>query len=123
MNTSTAQLNNFRQSPRKMRLVADMVRGKKVANVLVNLEFTTKRAANPLKKLIESALANAKAGGVETEDLVIKKITVDSGKILHRRRPAWRGIARPIRKRTSKITVELAPMTETKNKTKVKKKK
>ncbi|MES2213493.1 MAG: 50S ribosomal protein L22 [Patescibacteria group bacterium] len=107
MATAHATLSNFRQSPRKMRMVANLVRGKKVADVLVNLGFTAKRASNPIKTLIESALANAKALDIPTENLIVSTITVDAGKILYRRRPAARGSAHPIRKRTSAIFVEL----------------
>ncbi len=103
-----ALLNDFRQAPRKMRLVANTLRGKKVSDVLVNLDFVTKKASKPLKNLILSALANAKHLDIPTENLIVKKITVDGGAILYRRRPAARGSAHPIRKRTSSIYVELA---------------
>jgi large subunit ribosomal protein L22 len=122
MATAKATLSNFRQAPRKMRLVANLVRGKKVADVLTNLDFTTKKAALPIKNLIESALANAKAQDIPTENLVIKTITVNAGKILYRRLPAARGSAHPIRKRTSAIFVELAEQ-ETKKIAKIKKEK
>lgn len=108
MATAKATLSNFRQAPRKMRLVANLVRGKKVAEALVNLDFTTKKAAEPVRKLIESALANAKAQDIPSENLVVKNISVNAGKILYRRLPAWHGMAHPMRKRTSQITVELA---------------
>jgi large subunit ribosomal protein L22 len=109
MAIATATLSNFRQSPRKMRLVANLVRGKKVADALVHLDFTAKRASNPIKTLIQSALANAKNLDIPTENLVVKSIRVDAGKTLYRRRPAARGSAHPIRKRTSQIFVELSP--------------
>lgn len=107
MATAHATLSNFRQAPRKMRMVANTVRGKKVSDVLVNLEFTAKKASLPIKTLIESALANAKALDIPTENLIVKTIKVDSGKIMYRRLPAARGSAHPIRKRTSAIFVEL----------------
>jgi large subunit ribosomal protein L22 len=107
MATAKATLSNFRQSPRKMRLVANLVAGKKVADVLTNLDFVTKRAALPIKTLIESALANAKSLDIPTENLIVKTITVNPGKILYRRLPAARGSAHPMRKRTSLIFVEL----------------
>ena len=107
MNTAHATLSNFRQAPRKMRMVANTVRGKKVTDVLVNLDFTAKKASSPIKNLILSALANAKNLNIPTENLIVKVIKVDSGSILYRRRPAARGSAHPIRKRTSKIFVEL----------------
>ena len=102
-----ATLSNFRQAPRKMRMVANTVRGKKVTDVLTNLDFTAKKASLPLKNLIQSALSNAKNLGINTENLIVKVIKVDSGKILYRRRPVSRGRAHPIRKRTSIIYVEL----------------
>ena len=108
MNTAKATLGNYRQAPRKMRLVVNAVRGKKVAEALVNLDFITKRAASPIKTLLNSALANAKALDIPTENLIIKTIKVDGGPIMYRRRPAARGSAHPIRKRTSSIFVELA---------------
>lgn len=107
MATAKAQLNNFRQAPRKMRLVVNAVRGKKVSEALVNLDFITKKAAMPIKNLINSALANAKALDIPTENLIIKTIKVDGGSIMYRRRPAARGSSHPIRKRTSSIFVEL----------------
>lgn len=116
MATAHATLSNFRQAPRKMRMVANAVRGKKVAEALVNLEFTAKKASLPIRKLIESALANAKTLDIPTENLVIKTIKVDSGKIMYRRLPAARGSAHPIRKRTSAIFVELGEAKEKKNK-------
>ena len=70
-----AILKNYRQSPRKVRLVANTVRGQKVSKALVNLSFVPKRAAEPLKKLIESAVANATNNSdVKLEDLVVKSI-------------------------------------------------
>jgi large subunit ribosomal protein L22 len=108
MKPVTATLSNFRQAPRKMRMVANTVRGKKVADVLVNLEFTAKRASLPIKNLLISALANAKNLDIPTDNLVVKTIKVDSGAIMYRRMPVAHGSAHPIRKRTSKLFVELA---------------
>lgn len=102
-----ATLSNFRQAPRKMRMVANAVRGKKVSEVLVNLDFIAKKASLPIKTLIMSALANAKAMDIPTDNLIVKTIKVDGGKIMYRRLPAARGSAHPIRKRTSAIFVEL----------------
>ncbi len=108
MATATATLSDFRQAPRKMRMVANAVRGKKVSDVLVNLDFIAKKASLPIKKLILSALANAKTQNIPTENLIVKVIKVDSGKILYRRLPAARGSAHPMRKRTCAVFVELA---------------
>ena len=107
MQTAKATLSNFRQAPRKMRLVANTVRGKKVTDVLTNLDFTAKKASLPLKTLIQSALSNAKNLGISTENLIVKVVKVDSDKILYRRRPVSRGRAHPIRKPTSIIYIEL----------------
>lgn len=123
MKTAHATLSNFRQSPRKMRLVANLVRGKDVKAALINLQFTDKRAALPISTLIASAVANAKTLDIPTENLVIKKITVDAGKTMYRRRPAAQGSAHPIRKRTSAIFVELGEGVVKVKKTKVVKEK
>lgn len=120
MKTAKAILKNYRQAPRKVRLVANAVRGKKVSDVLVNLDFLTKRSSLPIKNLILSALANAKNLDIPTENLIIKAIKVDGGAIMYRRRPASRGSAHPIRKRTSSITVELGEK-ESKGKVKAEK--
>lgn len=102
----TAILKNYRQSPRKVRLVADTIRGKKVNAAILNLSFVPKRAAAPLKKLIESAVANAKHNhNLDLDTLVIKSIQVDQGFTMKRSMPKWRGTAHPIRKKTCKVTV------------------
>ena len=104
MNEAKAKLNTYRQSPRKVRLVADAVRGKSVEESLNILTFMPKRAGLPLKKLISSAYANAG----KTEGLVIKKIRVDAGPILYRNEPrSYKGGSSTIRKRTSHISVVL----------------
>jgi large subunit ribosomal protein L22 len=123
MATAHATLSNFRQAPRKMRLVVNAVRGKKVSEALVNLDFITKRASSPIKTLIMSAVANAKALDIPTENLIVKTIKVDGGPIMYRRRPAARGSAHPIRKRTSSVYVELGEATVKAKKTKIPKSK
>jgi len=101
-----ATLKQYRQSPRKVRLVADLIRGKKVDRALTALEFASKRASSPLKKLINTAIAGAKHNfNIEKNDLFVKEITVDQGPTLHRWRP--RGRATPINKRTSHVSVVL----------------
>ena len=108
MSEAKAQLNNYRQSPRKTRLVVDAVRGKKVEDAITILSFIPKRAAAPIQKLIASAFATAKEKSAgKTEDLIVKEITVNDGPILYRRRPRSRGMANPIRKRTSHVSVVL----------------
>ena len=101
-----AVLKNYRQSPRKVRLVANTVRGKKVSTALINLSFTAKRSAMPIKKLIESAVANATHNhNLDLNTLVIKSIQVDPGFTMKRWMPRARGVAHPIRKKTCKVTV------------------
>ncbi len=107
MTEITAQLNSYRQSPRKVRVVADVMRGKSVKEAKTRLTFITKRATGPLHKLLDSAIANAKSMGVSTDNLLVKSITVNGGKILYRRRPVSHGSAHPIRKRTSHIKIML----------------
>ena len=102
-----AELKNYRQSPRKVRLLADLVRGKKVAKALAILDFTDKRASGPFAKVIKSAAANAVTSGKKIEDLKIKKVVVDKGTTFKRYMPRARGSASPIRRRNSHITVEL----------------
>lgn len=104
----TAQLNDYRQSPRKVRLVANALRGKSVKEAKNRLQFITKRATGPLHKLLNSAIANAKNLGVNSDNLVVKSITVNAGKILYRRRPAAHGSAHTIHKRTSHVKLMLA---------------
>jgi large subunit ribosomal protein L22 len=112
MTVAKAKLSTYRQSPRKVRLMADLVRGKKVEEALTLLNFTAKRNAEPIGKLISSALANAKDLSLPLDNLIVKEIMVDSGKTLYRRRPMSRGRAFVIRKRTSHIAVTLAESTK-----------
>jgi large subunit ribosomal protein L22 len=102
-----AELKNYRQSPRKVRLLADLVRGKKVKDALNALQFVNKRAAEPFAKVVKSAVANAKNAGVNTDNLVISKVAVNKGTVMRRFTPRARGSASPINKRNSHITVEL----------------
>lgn len=102
-----ASLKNYRQSPRKVRLLADLVRGKKVNDALAALTFVNKRAAEPFAKVVRSAVANAKNAGVDTDKLIISKVAVDKGTVIKRYMPRARGSASPIKKRNSHITVEL----------------
>lgn len=101
-------LKNYRQSPRKVRLVADLIRGKKVSDALQELAFASKRAGGPIAKLIESAVANAKNNfNVREENLVIKDIQVNKGIVLKRIMPRAQGSASRINKRTSHISITL----------------
>ncbi len=120
MNEITAQLNDYRQSPRKMRVVADALRGKSVKEAKSRLDFIIKRATGPLHKLLNSAIANAKDLGVSSDNLWVKAISVDTGKILYRRMPVSHGSAHTIHKRTSHIKITLVekvkPVKKEKNK-------
>ena len=109
MQEAKAHLKSYRQSPRKVRLVVDLVRGKKVEEAMTVLSFMPKRAALPIKKLVASAIANAKNLSMSTENLFIKTISVDEAPTLYRRRPRSRGMSNPIRKRSSHVSVTVAP--------------
>lgn len=103
-----AKLSQYHQSPRKVRLVTDAVKGKPVDEALRKLRFLTKRAADPVAKLIESAVANAEENdGKRRDNLKIEEITVDKGPTLKRFRARARGRASRINKRTSHIAVTL----------------
>lgn len=104
----TAQLNNYRQSPRKVRLVADLIKGKPVETALGILSFTVKSATKPLAKLLKSAIQNAKHNAnLSSESLFVKDLRVNSGAVLKRSMPRARGSAFQILKRTSHITLVL----------------
>jgi large subunit ribosomal protein L22 len=104
-----ARLKLLRMSPRKVRFVADLVRGKSAAQALSTLRFTHRAASQPLKKLIESAIANAENNhGLDIDSLWLKEIRVDEGPTLKRFRPRAQGRAFRIRKRTSHVSVVLA---------------
>ena len=103
-----AFLKNYRQSPRKVRLLADLIRNKDVSKACALLDTVGKRAAVPVKKLLNSAVANAKHNNKTTaEQLFIKEIRVDEGPTLKRIRPRARRSAYLIRKRTSRIQITL----------------
>jgi len=104
-----AKLNNCPTSPRKMRLVADLVRGEKVEKALHILKFSQKEASNRLEKLLLSAISNWQSknedSDVEQAELIVKEIRVDSGSMLKRLRPAPQGRAHRIRKRSNHVTL------------------
>lgn len=106
-----AKLNNCPTSPRKMRLVADLVRGEKVERALQILKFNSKDASKRLEKLLLSAIANWQAknedANLEEAELYIKEIRVDSAGMLKRLRPAPQGRAHRIRKRSNHVTMVL----------------
>lgn len=104
----TARLNDYRQSPRKVRLVANLVKGKKIEDVKNTLAFLVKRASKPLADLLDSAVANASHNfNIPADQLYVKEFRVDEGVVLKRRMPRARGMAYPINKRTSHIFLQL----------------
>ncbi|MCF6294984.1 MAG: 50S ribosomal protein L22 [Flavobacteriaceae bacterium] len=106
-----AKLNNCPTSPRKMRLVADLVRGEKVERALNILRFSPKEASRRLETLLMSAVANWQAknedADIEEAELFVKEIRVDCGTMLKRLRPAPQGRAHRIRKRSNHVTLVL----------------
>jgi large subunit ribosomal protein L22 len=104
-----SKLKNVPTSARKMRMVADLIRGKKVNNALSLLKYESKEGAARLEKLLLSAISNWQTvnedARLEDADLYIKSITVDGGKILKRFRPAPQGRAHRIRKRSNHVTL------------------
>ncbi|GGW69172.1 LSU ribosomal protein L22P [Winogradskyella epiphytica] len=112
-----AKLNNCPTSPRKMRLVADLVRGEKAEKALQILRFSQKEASRRLEKLVMSAIANWQAknedADVEEANLFVKEIRVDGGSMLKRLRPAPQGRAHRIRKRSNHVTVVIDSLNKT----------
>jgi large subunit ribosomal protein L22 len=108
-----ASLHNYRISPRKVRVAANLVRGKSADQAILILSNTSKKATDPLIVLIQSAIANAKNNfQIERETLMIKELRVDGGQVLKRSMPRSRGMSNPIKKRTSNIMLVLAPKVE-----------
>ena len=106
----TASLKNYRIAPRKMRLVADMIRGKGVAEAGLILIHADKKGKHPLAALLDSAMANAVNNfKLDRDTLIVKEIRVDQGYVLKRSMPVSRGSAHPIKKRTSHVSIVLAP--------------
>ena len=102
-----ALLKNYHQSPRKVRLVADLIRGKSVPAARAALMYLPKKSSPAISKLLDSAIANARASGASADNLFVKKITVDKGAVLRRARPFARGRAGAVRKTMSIINLEL----------------
>lgn len=111
---ASAFLKNYRVSPRKARLLADQIRGKGVEEALVILDLSPKRFSRTLAKLVRSALANAEEknnrdhAGIDIDNLVVQRITVDQGPSMWRIRPRAQGRATWIQKRTSNVSVVLS---------------
>lgn len=112
-----AKLNNCPTSPRKMRLMADLVRGEKAEKALQILKFSSKEASRRLEKLLLSAIANWQAKNedakIEDADLFVQEIRVDGGTMLKRLRPAPQGRAHRIRKRSNHVTVVIGSLNNT----------
>lgn len=106
---AVAKLNNVPTSPRKMRLVADMIRGERVSRALYMLKYESKHPAVRLEKLLLSAISNWQQqnedANLEEADLYVKEIFVDGGRVLKRLRPAPQGRAHRIRKRSNHVTL------------------
>ncbi|OGG80290.1 50S ribosomal protein L22 [Candidatus Kaiserbacteria bacterium RIFCSPLOWO2_01_FULL_54_13] len=103
-----ALLTNYHQSPRKVRLVADLIRGKSVSQAKAALAFLPKKSSPAVAKLLDSAVANARNLGISTADLFVKKVTVDKGSVVRSFRPFARGRSGTLRKTMSIVSLELA---------------
>ena len=104
----TASIQNYRISPRKVRVVADMIRGKNVSLAKTILTNAVKKARHPLHDLLDSAIANALHNHkIESENLFVQEIRVDQGVVMKRSMPVSRGSAHPIKKRTSHVSIIL----------------
>ncbi len=111
--TITAKSKYIRQSPYKLRLVLNLIRGLPVSEALDILKFTKRKASDEITKVIQSAMANAENNfGLNSNDLYISKAIADEGPTLKRFRPRARGRAGRINKRTSHLIIELASTEE-----------
>lgn len=107
-NMKKAVLRNLNIAPRKVRVVVDQIRNKGVAEALNILQFTSKLGAEPVRKLLDSAIANARATqGADVDTLYVKSVYVDQARTLKRFTPRAQGRATPIHKKTSHVTLEL----------------
>ena len=113
MSDASAKLKNYRQSPRKVRLLADLVRGKSAEHAINLLATLPKRGSEPMIKLIQSAVSNSK---LAPREVFISSIQVNSGVVFKRMMPRARGRSAPIRKKSSTITVGLSKRTAPKAK-------
>jgi len=102
-----AFLKNYRQSPRKVRLVADLIKSKRVADAIVILDTLPKRASGPIQILLASAISNAKNAGIALDNLFVENVTVNKGIVMKRSMPRARGSASRINKRTSHVMLTL----------------
>ena len=110
---ATARLSHVRIAPRKIRVIANLIRGQQVDKAINTLRFMNKSGSRELFKLLVSAVANAEdQGSGDVDELVVRTITVDQGPTLKRWRPRAQGRATRIQKKTSHVFVELAPAPE-----------
>ena len=105
---TSATLKTYNQTPRKVRLVTELIKGKKVPAALAALQFLPKRAAEPIAKLIKSAAANAKNMGENPEEMTVQSIIVENAGMLKKYMPRAMGRATLIRRRKSRVIVSLA---------------
>lgn len=116
---AVAKLNNYPTGPRKMRLIADVIRGMEVENALAILDFHPQHNAVPLAKLLKSAISNweQKNNGASASDsnLVVKTVFVDGGRTLKRMRPAPQGRGYRVRKRSNHVTLIVDTKSDSKN--------
>lgn len=118
MAQATARARFLRVAPRKARLVAGLIRGKRVEDAQTILDFTLKKSAPLIRKLLDAAVANAEHaameenGRVAAEDFIIQRVMVDEGPVMRRFTPAARGRAKRIRKRMSHITLVIGDTRE-----------
>ncbi len=110
-----ATLTNYHQSPRKVRLVADLIRGKSIAQARAALLYLPKKSSPALGKLLDSAIANASSRGASIENLFVKTITVNKGAVMRRARPFARGRSGSVRKTMSIVFLELGTNAAPKN--------
>ena len=111
--SATAKIRMVRMTPRKVRVVANQVRGKKVQEAIDYLTFCNRRPARPLLKLIKSAVSNAdRKGGMDVDNLYISELLVDKGPTMKRWMPRARGMATQVLKRSSRISIRLDERTK-----------
>ena len=115
MADASAKLKNYRQSPRKVRLLADLVRGKTAEHAINLLATLPKRGSEPMIKLIQSAVANSQ---LSSREVIISGIAVNSGVVFKRMMPRARGRSAPIKKKSSTITMTLSKRPESTKKVK-----
>jgi len=105
---ATARIKNVRMTTRKVKLVADQIRGKGVQEAIDYLTFSRRRPARPLLKLIKSAVTNAdRKGGMDLDKLYVTELLVDKGPTLKRWMPRARGMATPVLKKSSRVSITL----------------